>query len=57
VSAVEIAASGRVVVTFNTKVSDGATVVLVPTVVSGSIGWTCASGTLSIQYIPFNCRG
>lgn len=57
VSSVAIS-GGNVVVTYNNKVSDGATLIFVPVPSSGSIGWSCANGTLATTgYVPPNCRG
>jgi type IV pilus assembly protein PilA len=57
VSSVEVQ-NGNVIVTYNARVSDGATLIFTPVQGSGSITWSCASGTLSTtNLVPSNCRG
>ncbi|TMO71209.1 prepilin-type cleavage/methylation domain-containing protein [Pseudoalteromonas sp. S3785] len=58
VKSVAISGAGNITVTFTSKVTDGATLVLVPTVPSGggTITWTCDTGTVDDKYLPANCR-
>jgi len=44
---------------YNSKVEDGKTIVLTPTLGSnnGSIKWTCTAGDVDDKYRPANCRG
>ena len=49
-------AGGTITVTFNAKVTAGATLILVPTAAGGSITWTCNTGTVDDKYLPANCR-
>jgi len=58
VKTVAVGAGGAITVTFNSKVTDDATLVLVPSVAStgGTITWTCNTGTVDDKYVPANCR-
>ncbi|MDQ9092262.1 pilin [Pseudoalteromonas haloplanktis] len=58
VEKVNVGADGVITVTFNEKVSTGATLTLTPGIASngGSITWTCAAGTINPNYLPANCR-
>jgi type IV pilus assembly protein PilA len=58
VKSVEVGATGSITVTYNDKVTDGATLVLVPsfTTTNGSVTWTCTTGTVDDKYLPSNCR-
>lgn len=47
---------GRVIVTFNNKVTNGATLVLSPFSGSGEIHWRCTGGTVVARYRPAACR-
>jgi type IV pilus assembly protein PilA len=57
VSQVEVEA-GKIVITYNTKVETGTTLVLSPTDAGGSIKWACdtADSTLDNKYKPSSCR-
>jgi len=55
VSSVEVV-NGVIVVTFNSKVSAGATLIFVPGLTSGAVTWSCTSGTVARQYVPATCR-
>ncbi|KTG18218.1 hypothetical protein AUR67_02030 [Pseudoalteromonas sp. XI10] len=58
VKTVSVGAGGAITVTFNSKVTDNATLVFVPSVAStgGTITWTCNTGTVDDKYVPANCR-
>ncbi len=56
VTSVGVAANGVVTVTYNTKVTTAATVILVPTDAGGAITWTCNTGTVIDKYLPSRCR-
>ncbi len=66
VSSVNVGASGVITITYNTTVSSGAQLQLVPTVTSGAMQWNCTytgSGTgttistqLQSNWVPSNCR-
>lgn len=56
VTGVEVAA-GTITISYNDKVSAGATITLVPDVSSGgSVQWNCTGGTLEAKLRPANCR-
>ncbi|MFN4236335.1 MAG: pilin [Vogesella sp.] len=55
VSAVNVNAS-QITITYNNRVSDGATLVLQGTVSGGSITWACTDGTIASNIRPTNCR-
>ena len=57
------ATGGKIVVTYSktapqkaNKAIDGDTLILSPVTHTGSIVWTCASGTVPQQYLPSSCR-
>jgi type IV pilus assembly protein PilA len=56
VTSVAVAADGLITVTFNEKVTSGATIILTPTAGTGSITWECNTGTLDGKYRPARCR-
>lgn len=48
---------GLIIITYNTKVTSGATLNLSPISGGGSIKWNCANGgTLDSKYRPSSCR-
>lgn len=49
-------ASGKITITYNTKVESGATIDLVPDATGGSIEWNCDGGTVNAKYRPARCR-
>ena len=49
-------ANGRITVTYNDKVTNGATVILSPTSGAGGVQWSCKGGTVIAKYRPSNCR-
>ena len=58
VKSVAVSGAGNITVTFTSKVTDDATLILVPTVPSGggTITWTCDTGSVDDKYLPANCR-
>lgn len=56
VNAVEVIANGEIEITFNNKVTAGATLVLSPTDSGGFIQWNCQGGTVKDSYRPSACR-
>ncbi|OUS68300.1 hypothetical protein B5G52_20015 [Pseudoalteromonas sp. A601] len=58
VKSVAVSTGGDITVTFNSKVTDDATLILVPSVPSagGTITWTCDTGSVDDKYLPANCR-
>ncbi|MEC5205192.1 type IV pilus assembly protein PilA [Vogesella perlucida] len=55
VSAVDVNAS-QITITYNNRVSTGATLVLQGTASGGSITWACTGGTVASNIRPTNCR-
>ncbi len=55
VRSVSVGAAGAITITYNTKVTAGATVVLTPSNAVGSIKWVC-SGGVATKLRPSNCR-
>ena len=49
-------ASGKITITYNGKVADGATLELSPTTGAGGVQWSCKGGTVIAKYRPSNCR-
>ncbi|MCL1046324.1 pilin [Shewanella electrodiphila] len=58
VTGLTVNGTGSITVAFNSKVTDGATLILVPTfnATNGSVEWTCNTGTVESKYLPANCR-
>jgi len=65
VSNLAVSTSGTIVITYNQTVSSGATLLLAPTITSGSVQWTCSYATaqngitpsgLQSGWVPSNCR-
>lgn len=50
---------GIITVTYNSKVTDNATIELTPTVAdaNGSVTWTCTGGSVVAKFRPATCRG
>ncbi len=57
VTQVAVVAGGVITVTYNTKVTSAATVIVAPTDTGGSVKWSCTGGTVIDKYRPANCRG
>ncbi|MDM1764125.1 MULTISPECIES: pilin [unclassified Acinetobacter] len=45
-----------IIVTYNTKVTSGATLVMKGTPSGGGMEWTCTGGNLDSKFRPSNCR-
>ena len=56
VKSVDVQGSAMVVVTFNSKVTDNATIELSPITTGGSILWACSGGSVDSKYRPSRCR-
>ena len=48
--------AGTITVTYNDKVTDDATITLVPTVTDGALQWACTGGSVDDKFRPSNCR-
>lgn len=50
---------GTVTITYNSKVDNGKTIILTPTVADakGSVTWSCTTGTVPAKFRPATCRG
>jgi len=48
--------NGSITITYNTKVTSGATIIIKPTDASGAITWNCTGGTVVSKLRPSNCR-
>ena len=55
VTSVEVA-SGKITITYNDKVTNGAKLELSPTTGAGGVQWSCKGGTVIAKYRPSNCR-
>ena len=55
VTSVEVA-SGKITITYNDKVTNGATLNLSPITGAGGVQWSCKGGTVIAKYRPSNCR-
>ena len=51
-----VASAGKITVTVNEKVTDGATLILSPSAAAGSVTWDCTGGTLDAKFRPSECR-
>ena len=56
VTKVTVGTSGVITVTYNNKVTSGATVLLTPAVTNGGLTWDCKGGTLASSLRPSECR-
>ncbi|MCL1825989.1 MAG: pilin [Betaproteobacteria bacterium] len=58
VNSVVVGEAGVITVTYNQRVAAGDTIILVPTAASGtgSITWTCNTGTVDTRFRPSICR-
>ncbi len=57
VTSVGVAGSGVITITYNTRVSDAATtIILTPSAGAGAIAWSCSTGTVDLKLRPANCR-
>ena len=60
VSALTVAPAGKITLSFDTNKANSkirsSTLVLSAITHSGSISWTCNSGTLAAKYLPSSCR-
>ena len=59
VSNVQVGAGGNITVTFTSLVGGGQgsnTIVFAPSPTSGSVDWTCTSGTVEARFRPAQCR-
>ncbi len=59
VKKVAVGASGVITITYNTKVTNNATLIMKPTDSNGSVKWDCtdtATATLDTKYRPATCR-
>lgn len=59
VKSVAVGAAGVITITYNSKVTDNATLIMTPTadVTKGSVTWTCTGGDVDKKYRPATCRG
>jgi len=48
---------GKITITYNGKVTNGATLELSPTSGAGGVQWSCKGGSVIAKYRPSNCRG
>ncbi len=55
VTSVEVA-NNLITITYNQKVTNGATLMLEASATSGAITWNCKPGTINKKYLPANCR-
>lgn len=56
VAQVAVNSSGVIQITYNAKVTTGATVTLIPSNANGSVIWNCTGGTVNTRYRPNTCR-
>ncbi len=59
VKSVKVSGSGVITITYNTKVTSGATLIMKPTDSNGSVKWDCTdttTATLDTKYRPATCR-
>ena len=49
-------ANGKITITYNNKVTNGATLELSPSTSAGGVQWSCKRGTVIAKYRPSNCR-
>jgi len=62
VTSVAVSGSGLITITYNTKVTNNATLTLAPSTIAGAVVWKCTgqagvnAGTVLLKYRPANCR-
>lgn len=57
VTSVLVGAGGVITITYNSKVSDGRTMILAPAELpSGGVKWSCTGGSLELTLRPTECR-
>jgi type IV pilus assembly protein PilA len=56
VKSVAVGTKGLITITYNAKVTDGATLLLSPLTANGAIQWKCKAGTVQVKYLPASCR-
>jgi len=59
VTSVTVSAGGLITIAYNDKVATGATLVLSPSTVAGSVKWKCKGGAstpVDVKFRPSNCR-
>ena len=56
VKSVAVSTGGQITVTFNDKVTDNATIIVVPTTTAGGVTWSCKTGTVNAKFRPSECR-
>jgi type IV pilus assembly protein PilA len=56
VSSVAVGAAGEITITYTGLPSGQTTLILKPTMNTGSLSWTCNTGTIAAKYRPSNCR-
>jgi type IV pilus assembly protein PilA len=56
VRSVTVGTNGLITITYNTKVTSGATLLLSPITATGAIQWKCKVGTVAAKYLPSSCR-
>ena len=49
-------ATGKIIIAYNDKVTDNATLELSPISGAGGVQWSCKRGTVAAKYRPSNCR-
>ncbi|TXH66887.1 MAG: prepilin-type N-terminal cleavage/methylation domain-containing protein [Thiothrix sp.] len=48
--------NGTLILTYNQRVAENATIVMVPTLVDSTIKWDCTGGTVDPTLRPYNCK-
>lgn len=56
VKGVAVSGSGVITITYNTKVTNDATIIMTPTGGAGGVTWNCTGGTVDDKFRPANCR-
>jgi len=56
VSQVAVNGSGIITITYSAPPVNGQTLLLTPVFSGGSLTWQCSSATISVQFLPSDCR-
>ncbi|MBI4756362.1 MAG: pilin [Betaproteobacteria bacterium] len=56
VTSVAVGTSGAITITYNSKVTNAATLIMTPTANAGNVSWDCTGGSVDDKYRPSNCR-
>lgn len=48
--------NGALILTYNQRVEDNATIIMTPNLLDSTIKWDCTGGTVDLMLRPYNCK-